>query len=98
MSRFAFIVDAQDTSSGTVENDVKSFASAKATRTPYSRRDSDFDIESIQSYGADDNYSHPTPTRQRSSSPDPRRCSNRRQSQSPVRRSSRSPRRFNEEN
>ncbi|GBM65752.1 hypothetical protein AVEN_161017-1 [Araneus ventricosus] len=74
------------------------FASAKANRTPYSRRDSDFDMESIQSYGADDNYSHPTPTRQRSSSPYPRRSSNRRQSQSPVRRSSRSPRRFNEEN
>ncbi|GBN11485.1 hypothetical protein AVEN_125733-1 [Araneus ventricosus] len=64
------------------------FASAKANRTTYSRRDSYLDMESIQSYGADDNYSHPTPTRQRSSSPYPRRSSNRRQSQSPARRSS----------
>ncbi|GBN14126.1 hypothetical protein AVEN_212622-1 [Araneus ventricosus] len=74
------------------------FASAKANRTPYSRRDSDLDMESIQSYGVDDNYSHPTQTRQRRSSPYPRRSSNRRRSQSPVRRSSSSPRRFNEEN
>ena len=70
------------------------FQDAKAARTSNPRRDMDTD----SLYSFDDDYSQPPTPRIRSSSPYPRRSFNRRQSPSPVRHSSRSPRRSNEEN
>lgn len=67
------------------------FADARAAN---SRRD--MDTESLPS--CNDDYAQPTSSGFRSSSPYPRRSFQRRQSQSPVRRSSRSPRRPYEEN
>lgn len=70
------------------------FANAGASRRPRDQRD--FDLESLQS--SDDTYTQTTPTNYRNGSPYPRRII-RRQSQSPLRRtSSRSPRRSDEEN
>lgn len=75
------------------------FANARSSRTSDPRRD--MDNESLRSFddqAYDQTYPQPSSSSFRSSSPYPRRSFNRRQSQSPVRRFSRSPRRPNEEN
>lgn len=69
------------------------FANARNSRSTNSRRD--IDNESLYSF--DDNYEQPNSSSRRNSSPYPSRTF-RRQSQSPLPRSSRSPRRSNEEN
>ncbi|GBO38754.1 hypothetical protein AVEN_50330-1 [Araneus ventricosus] len=70
------------------------FTNLRAARTYNPRRDAD--TESTQSF--EDSYAQPTSSSFRSNSPYPRRSLYRRQSQSPLRRSSLSPRRPNEEN
>ncbi|GBL84052.1 hypothetical protein AVEN_209118-1 [Araneus ventricosus] len=71
------------------------FADSRAARTFNPRRDAD--NESTQSF--ENSYAQPTTSSSfRSNSPYPRRSRYRRQSQSPLRRSSLSPRRLNEEN
>ncbi|GBN73389.1 hypothetical protein AVEN_6739-1 [Araneus ventricosus] len=69
------------------------FADSRAARTFNPRLDAD--TESTQSF--EDSYAQPTSSNFRSSSPYPRHSRYRRQSQLPLRRSSLSPRRPNEE-
>ncbi|KAF8778901.1 hypothetical protein HNY73_015582 [Argiope bruennichi] len=69
------------------------FQNARATRTINPRRD--VYADSLASF--DDDYAQPTSSRIRSSSLYPRRSLNRRELQSPARRSSRSPRRLAED-
>lgn len=74
------------------------FANARSARTDPRR---DVDNESLRSFddqAYDQTYPQPSSSSFRSSSPYPPRSFNRRQSQSPLRRSSRSPRRPNKEN
>lgn len=74
------------------------FANARAARTDPRREMDNESLRSFDDQAYDQTYPQPSSSSFRSSSPYPRRSFNRRQSQSPIRRSSRSPRRPNEEN